>query len=429
MQKILIISYFSPPCNLTASQRAYSWAKYLHKYGYFPVIITRRWDKRINCLKDISEKTSPEILKEKRPDCEIHYLPYKSNLRDRIYVRYGDKKYTFFRKILSFIELTFQNICNNIIPYSNIYSYTLNYINENPDIKKIIITGNPFILFKFGYLLNKKLGTKWIADYRDAWTTSEINISNKGLLHKFLTRIERYFEKRWVGTASYITSSSQPLADGISEYTGVSGYALYNGYEPADFENIRNIKPYDDFTISYIGTLYPGQQIEIFCEAFKKLINTVNNPKIKLLFPGLAFYKDQADRIIDLLKGYEEYYEITERTDRNKILESEVKSHLFLHVAWKGYKGVVASKIYEYIASGSYILVTPSDNGVIEEIVRSSECGTITNNADDTYNFLLSLYEKYLKGIKITNDVEKDCVKQFSREEQVKKLSNILSEI
>ena len=35
MKKILIISYFFPPCNLTASQRVSSWAKYLNKSGYY----------------------------------------------------------------------------------------------------------------------------------------------------------------------------------------------------------------------------------------------------------------------------------------------------------------------------------------------------------------------------------------------------------
>ena len=33
----------------------------------------------------------------------------------------------------------------------------------------MIATGAPYLLFSFAYLLNKKFGIKWIADYRDDW--------------------------------------------------------------------------------------------------------------------------------------------------------------------------------------------------------------------------------------------------------------------
>ena len=42
-KKVLILSYFFPPCNLPASQRSYGWATQLHEYGYHPIIITRNW--------------------------------------------------------------------------------------------------------------------------------------------------------------------------------------------------------------------------------------------------------------------------------------------------------------------------------------------------------------------------------------------------
>ena len=48
MENVLIISYFFPPCNLTASQRAFNWAKYLKEFGYNPIVITRKWDQPIS---------------------------------------------------------------------------------------------------------------------------------------------------------------------------------------------------------------------------------------------------------------------------------------------------------------------------------------------------------------------------------------------
>jgi hypothetical protein len=102
---------------------------------------------------------------------------------------------------------------------------------------------------------------------------------------------------------------------------------------------------------------------------------------------------------------------------------------LLLYVAWQGFKGITPSKIYEYIASGSYILVAPSDNDVVENIVNRSGCGVCLSNTDDIVKLLNDLYAKYLKGEKVTNDINNERVKQFSRKLQVQKLANILDSI
>ena len=432
MKKVLILAYFFPPCNLPASQRAYSWAKYFYKYGYYPIIITRRWDKKINTQENLSAKSGLNIIHKKYSTYEVFYLPYKQNLRDKIYTKYGDKRFVFLRKLLSFAEILSQNITNKTIPYRNIYKFSQQYLKDNNldknKIKKIIITGNPFILYKFGYLLNKKFGIKWVADYRDSWTTGEITNINKNFLYKLLTRTDSCFEKKWVNTASVITSVSELLTDKISDFVKVPGKVIYNGLVLEDFDKYRTLKPFNIFTISYIGTLYNGQKIEIFCDAFKKLINSTKNPKMRVLLPGLAYDKFQKQRIEHIMKGYEKYYKYSGRTDREKILEIEVKSHLLLYVAWRGYTGVIPSKIYEYIASGSYILVTPANNSV-ENIINKSKCGITTNTVDETYIFLKKTYQKYLQGIKLGNDIEKNNIKQFSRELQVKKLADILDKI
>lgn len=105
------------------------------------------------------------------------------------------------------------------------------------------------------------------------------------------------------------------------------------------------------------------------------------------------------------------------------------KSHILLYVAWKGYSGIIPSKIYEYIASGTYILVAPSDNDVVEDIVNKSGCGVATNGVDETFQVINDVYKKYLEGIKIINNVNTERVMQFSRKFQTEKLSNILNKL
>jgi glycosyltransferase involved in cell wall biosynthesis len=237
------------------------------------------------------------------------------------------------------------------------------------------------------------------------------------------------FEKKWVGSASAITSVSEPLMQGISNFTKVEGHWISNGFEIGEFDKFKNQESFTEFTITYVGTLYHGQQIEIFCNAFKKLIDKNKDIKTKLLFPGLAYHKEQANRIKDLMIGYEDFYECTERTDKDKILEIEVRSHLLLYPAWKGFKGIIASKIYEYINSGTYTLVTPSDDGEIEKIIKKSGAGICTNGIDDTFQFLQSTYNLFLNGEKLQSKLSNTNAMYFSREHQTSLLAQILNKM
>jgi glycosyltransferase involved in cell wall biosynthesis len=428
MKRVLIISYFFPPCNLTASERVSSWAKHLNKFGYYPVVITRRWDHKIKTLADTSLATPNDSVHEKNENFEVYYLPYIPNLRDRIYTKYGNKL-GIFRRLLSLMELALQNYFDYFIPYNNFHQFAQQFLTENSDIKLLIISGNPYIQFKFGYKLSKKFNLKWIADYRDAWTTSEIDGISKGIIFKHLRKNDMKFEKKWVGSASYITSVSEPLMNGISNFTGVQGKWISNGFEIGEFDNYKHLESYPTFTITYVGTLYHGQHIELFCDAFKKLID--HNPGIntKLLFPGLAYHKEQASRISTAMKGYEKHFECTERTNKEKILEIEARSHLLLYPAWKGYKGIIASKIYEYINSGTYTIVTPSDDGEIEKIITKSGCGICTNNIEDTLKILNQAYLLFLEGKKIQSNLNGENTHYFSREYQTKLLSDILNNL
>lgn len=405
-----------------------SWARYLKLFGYYPVILTRRWDHKVNTLADVSRSTPNEVLHEVHDGYEVYSVPYHANLRDNIYVTHGEHKYTIVRRLLTLCELLLQNFFPSVIPYYNLFHKAEEIVAKDKSIEKVVVTGNPFNLFYVGYRLNKKFGLKWIADYRDAWTTSEINQINRSGIFKLITGIDTYFEKKWVGTASYITASSGPIAESITKLTGIKSSPLYNGFVQEDFEGVSDGK-FEDFTITYVGTLYHGQKVEIFCDAYKKLIDSRPGIKAKLYFPGLAFYKEQTARIEAVMKGYEAYYECTPRIERSRILEIERRSHLLMHVAWDEQKGIIASKIYEYIASGTYIVVTPNDHGSIQEIVEQSSCGVCTSTVDETFAFLKQEYANYLQGLVKVNDVSKPEVQQFSRQQQVKHLADLLNSI
>ena len=425
MKKILIISYFFSPCNLTAAQRTYSWAKYLNKSGYYPIVITRKWEKHIQSFIDCHYPTSDGVDIEKHGHYEVHYTPYKANLRDRLHTK---NKFSLLKRFLSLFEIVSQNFSFSACPFSNIYDHANELILEGQDISAIIVSGNPFIQFRFGYRLNKSYNIPWVADYRDAWTTSTINNIGGHKIYSLINKYHRFFEKKWIKTASLITASSGPIGNSISKITGVPSSVIFNGYESSDFKDYASIeKNTEIFQVAYIGTLYSGQDISIFIEAFKRFIDKTQ-AKAKIMFPGLDLDATQKKRIEELMVGYENFYETSSRIPKSEILKIEKSSHLLLHVAWKGYDGIIASKIYEYIGSGTNVLVVPGDQGSIDEIVTEAKCGSIFNDSESTFYFLCDEYAYFKQNRKEFFSVNK-ASEQFSRENQAKELAAQINNI
>ncbi|MDD2636379.1 MAG: hypothetical protein PHW82_12885 [Bacteroidales bacterium] len=425
MQKILIIAYFFPPCNLTASRRVESFAKYLHCFGIYPIIVTRKWEKEIKSPSDILQRTSSQIEVIQNDNYEVHYLPYKPCLRDKLFQKQS-KIFKLTSKILTFFQILAQFITVKAIPFNNIYYYSLSIIKVNK-IKKVVISANPFEIFKFGHLLNKKTGIKWIADYRDDWNTSELpEYTSK---NPIVRKIETFYEKKWLSTSSAITSISDYYTRKLNLFLNKPAFTIQNGF---DFEiNMENNQNYfEDFTIVYNGSLYDSQNIELFISAYLDALNALKDKNIKLLFPGLAFNPSQANRIRMLLTGYEKHYEITERMPFEEVIKIQQKAHLMLMVPHTGIKGIPSSKLYEYIGLGKKVLLCPSDYDIIEQTLIDTDSGVFLNKKESISEFLVNAVVNQVVWEKNSLDEKRiNKINRYSRRAQTALLADIIKNL
>ena len=427
MKKVLIISYFFPPCNLTASQRAYGWAKYLKKYGYNPIVVTRSWENKITSPEDVLTKSGTELVRAKNEQFEVYRVPYKPVNRDRFYTKYQGSKLQQLSKLATVWNLVWENFTINVIPHKNMYDLALKLIGEER-IDKMIITGNPFDQFHFGYLLNKKTNIKWIADYRDDWTTSELNTS-RSFVMKAISLFHKRSEKKWVNSASMITSISPHYTKKISDLVGVKGETILNGYELPD-TNLR-IKPdREKFTITYNGSLYPSQPIEAFLDAVKELICEKNlDLPIFINFPGLAFDKDQESRVQKYLKGFEGNYRITKRISRKEVLKIQLESDLLLMISHSKLKGIPSSKLYEYIGLEKPILLFPNDTDILEETLSNTGLGIICDTKEKIKTSLIKLIKRKTDCAALIKSINSEAIQELSRENQTRHLAELLDQI
>ena len=427
MKKVLIISYFFPPCNLTAAQRIGSWEKYFHEYGYYPIVITRNWTGNELTEKERLQNSGHDVRVVKTERSEIYYMPYKSSWRDHCFIN-SDKNsfYKWTSKLLTMTMLFLQNFTLKAIPYRNLYYQAREILQNDPEIECLIISGNPFEQFHFGYLLKKQFPyLKWIADYRDEWTTSEIT-EFKGLKKK-LWDFQRKSELRWVNKANLITANTNYAVNKLNSLHKKTAKKLLNGF---DLETNLSSSPKSEkkLVIVHNGTLYPTQKLDIFAQGLRKL-TIPNGFSVEIYFPGIKIMKDVADKAEELLSRTSVKFSLTERVPKKEVLELQQNADVLLMVAHEGKKGIIGSKLYEYMGLEKNVLLCPSDNDEIEETLMNTNLGFVASTPDKVAAILQLWIDKKLNGKTIQAPPNKKEILKFTRKSQTEALSSYLDEL
>jgi glycosyltransferase involved in cell wall biosynthesis len=421
MKKILIISYYFEPCSLTASQRTTFWARNLTSFGYYPIIITRNWNNNISKPEDVFQIEKNEYNFKKTETHDVFYLPYIQNLRDRILLSKNKNLFlSFLQKILTFKDLIKIHFSKNLKPINSFLNQTEKIVKKE-DIYGIIISGAPFDFFKIGYLIEKKYKTPWIADYRDDWSTNEV--LTYSFFQKIVLELSKKSERKWISTASAITSVSDHYTNKISKFNNKIGYTIENGFS----EYITNpLIESEHFIVLYNGTLYKSQPIEPFMDAFIKFSSDKNNVKLK--FIGAAFDEEQKERLTNYLLKLNDKLIITNRVEKEKIIEEQKKASILLMFSHKNCKGIPSSKLYEYFSFGKHILCYPRDHDIIDEKLNDYELGYTTDNEIELVQYLNEKYQEFsCNNLKVIQTSEDPFIQTQTRLFQTKKLAEVLN--
>lgn len=391
MRKILVLSYFFPPCPLTASNRVQGIVANFHKFGFYPIVVTRHWNQQNDTPNAFLQTTSNPIEHKIEDGYEVYYLPYKSSLRDQCIIKSKKNKWLgMVSKILTFVQLITEPISNHFVPFSNLYYFSKDFLQKNKEVKHVFISANPFVQFKFGYLLAKKLSIHWIADYRDSWTTNKMATEVRPF-NRYLYKYYRYFEKKWVDSASFFTSVSDSYVKQIEGILDVKGHTIYNGF--TSIQNSTEFSQTKEFNILYSGTLYYNQPIEAFILSLKKQEFEFSNTKVILHFAGLGDDPAQKKRVLDAAKGFESNLLIYEWLTRETYLQIQSNADLLLMLPYVGFQGIPSSKLFEYISTSKNILLFGSDNDVIERILLASKLGFVAKNEMELFQYIECLID------------------------------------
>ena len=440
MKKVLILAYDFPPYVSVGGLRPYNWYKYFREFGIEPVVVTRQWENKYgNELDYIAPSKSKQLEIENTEYGTILRTPYAPNLANKLLLRFGDKKFKYFRKFISLFFELFQFLLP-IGPKYQIYKSAENYLLKNK-IDVIIATGDPFVLFHYANKLSLKYRIPWVADYRDPWS-QDIPLQNKHILKQWST----IQEKKVLKNVSKVITVSDFVAQKISDIYNADVQIVPNGYDPELINAASGIPQRKEYlSIAYAGTIYNWHPIDLFLSTLNEWVIENIEFNIKLNFYGVNNRNELEKKLNTKYENLKNIVVFHNRMSNKDLLYKMAQDNVFLLFNYYSFMG---TKIYDYLGMKRKILFCfTNDKYALElkekyyhidesespnlnlqaDLIKETRSGTLVNDAKQLKDELTKLAEEFQSNQKISyfgRDVER-----FSRKLKTKQVAEIIEDV
>ncbi len=429
MKKILILAYDFPPYSSVGSERPYSWYKHFNKFNVYPIIVTRNWNITYNNNLDyIAPSSNKENITETNEFGSIIKSPFSPDLSNRILLKYGNNKFSYIRKLFSGITYFFQHIFL-FGPKLNIYKAAKQFLEKNK-VDAILVTGDPFILFKYGHMLSSEFNIPWFADYRDDWIKNHSRFFEKNIFQKMIFSFDKIHEKKYLNNCSGISSVSDFIVNEISQRIKCSNYTtIENGAELDNYVIKYNPYKSEDFIILYSGILYNLNYLDDFFLGFEKLLEKNNfNENIKVYFIGIETYHNIATELVHkMAEKYPLNVILEKRKDTTTIAQYQLHANVLLNlIAGDPEKGLIGAKSYNYAVTRNPILTIPQVKNKKSSFFPDRDIQFIACTNNEVYEFLSKQFSLFKNGVKTKTNLSDKERYLLSREYQSEKLINFI---
>lgn len=364
---MLVITYYWPPNGGAAVQRWLKMVKYLPGHGWKPVVYTPENPEIIlpDAALELEVPAEAEIIR--RPITEP-YTWYK-----RLTGRKADE-----RVHLGFIkeegrggwreDLAVWVRGNAFIPDARVWwvrpsvRFLRKYLAEHP-VDAVVTTGPPHSMHLIGLALKKRLGIRWIADWRDPWTN--IDFYRQLKLTRAADRKHHRLEREVVTHADVNVAVGWTMAAELDVLGSRRTEVVTNGFDPADVP-APPVPPDEAYSLVHVGNMTASRNIPALWHALATLCREdadfAQRFTLRLVGPV-----DQTVLAGVAEAGLAEKVERTGTVDHAQAMRAMQRARVLLLSVndTPNAKGVLTSKLFEYLAVGRPILaVGPADGDV-----------------------------------------------------------------
>jgi glycosyltransferase involved in cell wall biosynthesis len=377
-KKILIITYYWPPAGGPGVQRWLKFVKYLPDFGYEPHVYIPEnptypiVDEKLT--NEVSEKAIIIKQKIKEPYRWASFFSKKNTKKISSGIIPSKKKQALIEKVMLWIRGNFFIPDARILWVKPSVIFLKEYI-EKHQIETIITTGPPHSLHLIGLQLKKQSNIKWIADFRDPWTT--IGYHKELMLNEKSEKKHKELERKVLNSVDKIIVTSPTTKSEFTKLTSKPIEVITNGY---DVEKVTKTELDEKFSIAHIGSFLSDRNPRILWKALKELVK--ENKEFALDFQLKLIGKVSQD----VLESIDEFKLTKFVTSLGYVSHDEAIMHqrtsqvlLLIEIDSEETRCIIPGKLFEYMVSERPIIAIGPKASDFEGILKETNTGQFFN--------------------------------------------------
>ena len=423
MRKVLVITYYWPPAGGPGVQRWLKFVKYLRDFDIEPVVYIPEnptypiQDESL--LNEIPEGITILKLPIFEPYGWAGFLSRKKTTRISSGIIHT-KNQSSLEKAMLWVRGNF------FIPDARKYWIKpsvqfLSKVIAKHGIDSIITTGPPHSVHLIGQQLKLKHQLRWLADFRDPWTS--IGYHKKLKLTKSSQNKHKLLESQVLNEADTIIVTSETTKKEFEGLTKQPIVVITNGYD-VDFES--NVTLDKKFSISHIGSLLSGRNPSNLWQVLTEIV--AENDKFRAAFE-LQLIGVVSEDVLDNMHGHglQPYIKQIDYLSHSEALKFQKQAQVLLLVEINAEEteGIIPGKLFEYLAAQRPILGVGPKNWEVSRIINETQSGQVFDYEAliELKRLILGWFKRYQSSNLFVNSTN---VEQYSRRELTRKLAKLL---
>jgi glycosyltransferase involved in cell wall biosynthesis len=299
----------------------------------------------------------------------------------------------------------------------------------------ILTSGPPHQIHNLGWILKRRFGTPWLADFRDPWVACTSRRADHPLKGRWEAKQERTI-MRWADVVIANTPNACAALQEAYPEASAKMVTITNGFDPERFTGparaIERSAPEDGpVTILHPGNIYGARDPRPLLDAIRDFCaeRTTKARPIRVLFLGMLKGNPHAAALSSAIQdaGLGSVVSCMEQVPYSEALDAMLRSDILLLLISPGQRIGIPAKLFEFIGAGRPVLAVAEPDGDTAWALREGGLLHRVGAPDDPADIKRALKEliheiEAGKGPRIP-DIENST---FTREKMTRRLAELL---
>jgi|GEM_PF-302136 len=412
-KRLLIVTGTFPPRSLVGGLRPAMFAKYLPEFGWETYVLTREWpadDLAQNCKMEI-----PGLP----PEENIHRITIskQNEIQSIVERRSIDKFMLMIHPEMGHppgVAEKMMKISPSIWPEKKFDAI----LATMPDLWTLRVARE----------LSCLRGIPWVADLRDIYE-QEKGIHGS-LRDRFLHLRLKLRRDRLLSSASLVLTVSDWHARIMRTKISCKVEPLLNGYDPDLFMDPKLLPLTKKFRISYMGRILNlwYRDPSLFFKAVDMLLERKVIGKDEM---SIDFYGAENELLREIIRNHScaSMINIQPRVNHDEVINILRQSTVLLSLMNKGRRGILTTKIFEYLPVGRPILHVLGDEAELDQILNDTGAGISCHSIEEVISTLEDWIGQWRLTGMVRSEARSEKIDNYSRKNQAQLLAGLLGQV